>query len=100
MRTDYCGKLTSENIESSVTLCGWVHRRRDHGGLIFIDMRDVSGILQIVFDPERSGEVHTTGHSLRPEDVLEVKGTIAARPPDIRTPSLLFPENDNRSWCS
>jgi len=88
MRTDYCGKLTRDNIDSSVTVCGWVHRRRDHGGLIFIDLRDVSGLVQIVFDPERSGEVHTTGHSLRPEDVLEVKGKVAPRPSETVNPDL------------
>ncbi|MFA5800967.1 MAG: aspartate--tRNA ligase [Thermoleophilia bacterium] len=88
MRTDYCGRLTKDNIDSSVTVCGWVHRRRDHGGLIFIDLRDVSGLVQIVFDPERSGEVHTTGHSLRPEDVLEVKGNVAPRPAETVNPDL------------
>ncbi len=82
MRTDYCGKLNREDLDREVSLCGWVHRRRDHGGLIFIDLRDVSGLLQIVFDPERSGEVHTIGHSLRPEDVLRVEGKVAPRPPE------------------
>lgn len=80
MRTHYCGRLTAENEGEEVTLCGWVHRRRDHGGLIFIDMRDISGLVQIAFDPERSGEIHETGHSLRPEDVLMVTGKVARRP--------------------
>lgn len=71
-----------------MTLCGWVHRRRDHGGLIFIDLRDVSGLVQIVFDPGRSGEVHATGHTLRPEDVLKVEGEVASRPPETVNPSL------------
>jgi len=82
MRTDYCGKLKKNDLDREVTLCGWVHRRRDHGGLIFIDLRDVTGLVQIAFDPERSGEVHGIGHSLRPEDVVEIQGTVAARPPE------------------
>ena len=80
MRTDYCGEIRSNHAGKEVILCGWVHRRRDHGGLIFIDLRDVSGLVQLVFDPERSGEVHKTGHTLRPEDVLKVEGAVALRP--------------------
>ncbi|RJQ41829.1 MAG: aspartate--tRNA ligase [Gaiellales bacterium] len=79
MRT-YCGTLRIDDAGKEVTLSGWVHRRRDHGGLIFIDLRDVSGLVQIAFDPERSGEAHETGHTLRPEDVVEVQGVVAARP--------------------
>ncbi|MCL4474424.1 MAG: aspartate--tRNA ligase [Actinobacteria bacterium] len=88
MRTDYCGKLTKADLDREISLCGWVHRRRDHGGLIFIDLRDVSGLVQIVFDPERSGEVHTIGHSLRPEDVLRIDGRIAPRPPETVNPVM------------
>ncbi|MDO8735969.1 MAG: aspartate--tRNA ligase [Thermoleophilia bacterium] len=88
MRTDYCGKLNKANLDQEVTLCGWVHRRRDHGGLIFIDLRDVSGLVQIVFDPERSGEVHKVGHSLRPEAVLKVEGTVAPRPAETVNPNM------------
>lgn len=88
MRTHYCGKLTKEDRDRDVTLCGWVHRRRDHGGLIFIDLRDVSGRVQIVFDPERSGEVHQTGHTLRPEDVIMAKGGVALRSPETVNPDL------------
>ncbi len=80
MRTDYCGELRKEDVGREVTLCGWVHRWRDHGGIIFIDLRDVSGMVQLAFDPERSGEVHATGHSLRSEDVLMVRGKVSARP--------------------
>jgi aspartyl-tRNA synthetase len=65
-----------------------VHRRRDHGGLIFIDLRDVTGLVQIAFDPERSGELHQTGHTLRPEDVLRIEGTVAARPRETVNPDL------------
>ena len=74
-------------------LFGWVHRRRDHGGLIFIDLRDATGLVQIAFDPERSGELHQTGHTLRPEDVLKIEGTVAARrlptqPLELRIPYI------------
>ncbi len=88
MRTDYCGKLTKQDLDRTVTICGWVHRRRDHGGLIFIDLRDVSGLVQIVFDPERSGDVHSIGHTLRSEDVLRIEGKIDARSPETVNPKL------------
>lgn len=88
MRTDYCGKLSKTDLDKEVTLCGWVHRRRDHGGLIFIDLRDVSGLVQIVFDPERSGEVHKVGHTLRPEAVLKVEGIVAPRPAETVNPNM------------
>lgn len=88
MRTHYCGKLTTEDKDQQVTLCGWVHRRRDHGKLIFVDLRDISGLVQIVFDPERSGEVHQIGHTLRPEDVLKVEGVVALRSRDTINPHL------------
>lgn len=88
MRTSYCGKIGSNNEGQEVILFGWVHRRRDHGGLIFIDLRDVTGLVQLVFDPERSGDVHKTGHSLRPEDVLRVEGAVALRPKETVNPDL------------
>jgi aspartyl-tRNA synthetase len=88
MRTHYCGRLTKTDSGTAVRLCGWVHRRRDHGGLIFIDLRDISGLVQIVFDPERSGDVHQTGHSLRPEDVVAVEGTVAPRSEETVNPDL------------
>jgi len=88
MRTHYCGKLTKADDGNQVAICGWVHRRRDHGGLIFIDVRDVTGLVQIVFDPERSGEVHAEGHTLRPEDVIRVAGAVAPRTPETVNPKL------------
>ena len=88
MRTDYCGNLTKADDARLVVLCGWVHRRRDHGGLIFIDVRDVTGLVQIVFDPERSGEMHAAGHTLRPEDVIRVEGTISPRTAETINPKL------------
>ena len=55
MRTHYCGAVTAEFIDQTVTVCGWVHNRRDHGGVIFMDLRDVKGVVQVVVDPDTSG---------------------------------------------
>jgi aspartyl-tRNA synthetase len=79
-RTDYCGALTKAKIDQNVVLQGWVHRRRDHGGLIFIDLRDREGIVQVVFNPQQSHEIHERAHSLRSEYVLEVTGKVTPRP--------------------
>tara|TARA_Y100000287_G_C13934992_1_gene216634 strand:- start:14 stop:220 length:207 start_codon:yes stop_codon:yes gene_type:complete len=54
MRSHYCGEINESHIEKNIEICGWVHRRRDHGGVIFIDLRDREGLLQIVFDPEQA----------------------------------------------
>jgi aspartyl-tRNA synthetase len=78
MRSSYCGVLNKENIDQEVTLCGWVDRRRDHGGVIFIDLRDREGIVQVVFDPD-SAEHFTTADKVRSEYVLQVKGRVRAR---------------------
>ena len=79
MRTHYCGELRSEHIDQEVTLCGWVHRRRDHGGVIFLDMRDREGTLQVVFDPDRA-ESFATADRVRSEFVLQIRGRVRARP--------------------
>ena len=65
LKTHSCGQLRSEHTDQMATLAGWVHRRRDHGGLIFIDLRDRWGITQIVFDPDTSTEAHTVARNLR-----------------------------------
>lgn len=79
MRSHYCGRVTESLINEQVTLCGWVHRRRDHGGVIFIDLRDREGIVQVVFHPENK-EVFALGEKLRGEYVIQAKGTVRQRP--------------------
>lgn len=79
MRTNYCGLTTEALLGQTVTLCGWVHRRRDHGGIIFIDMRDREGLVQVVCDPDRP-EVFKVAESIRNEYCLQVTGTVRERP--------------------
>ena len=73
MRTHYCGSLTEAQIDQTVTLCGWVHRRRDHGGVIFLDMRDRDGLVQVVIDPD-TPEAFATADKVRSEFVLKITG--------------------------
>ena len=85
-----CGKISSSNEESKISLAGWVSKRRDHGQLIFIDLRDKSGIMQIVFNPEVSESAHNHAKELRSEWVISVSGTVkkrisGAENPDIST---------------
>ena len=79
MRTHYCGLVTAEQLGQSVVLAGWVHRRRDHGGVIFVDLRDREGMAQIVCDPDRA-ETFATAESLRNEFCVEIKGVVRQRP--------------------
>jgi aspartyl-tRNA synthetase len=79
MRSHYCGQVTEIQLEQEVSLCGWVNRRRDHGGVIFIDLRDREGLVQVVFDPDRA-DVFATAERVRNEYVLRVKGRVRARP--------------------
>jgi len=79
MRSHYCGELNASNISQEITLCGWVHRRRDHGGVIFLDIRDREGITQVVFDPDRA-ESFALADSVRNEFVVKLKGLVRARP--------------------
>jgi len=79
MRTHYCGELNSQNIDQEVSVCGWVNRRRDHGGVIFVDLRDKKGMLQVVFDPDDAA-MFSLAESLRNEFVLKVNGKIRVRP--------------------
>ena len=79
MRSHYCGEINESHIEKNIEICGWVHRRRDHGGVIFIDLRDREGLLQIVFDPEQA-KIFALAERIRSEYVLRVKGLVRPRP--------------------
>jgi aspartyl-tRNA synthetase len=87
-RSDYCGELRSQQVGQEVVLMGWVSKRRDHGGLIFIDLRDRDGIAQVVFDPERCPQAHAKAESARNEYVLAIKGTVALRPEGTINPKM------------
>ena len=87
-RTHTCGELDIGNVGQQVTLAGWVNRRRDHGGLIFIDVRDRYGITQVICDPERSAEAHRVASELRSEYVVQVAGTVVRRLPGTENPHL------------
>ncbi len=87
MRTHYCGELTAELVDRTVTVCGWAHRRRDHGGVIFIDLRDRDGLAQIVCDPDRP-EAFATADRVRNEFVLRVTGKVRRRPEGTVNPNL------------
>ncbi|MGB3207881.1 MAG: aspartate--tRNA ligase [Crinalium sp.] len=88
MRTHYCGQLRAENIGETVTLCGWVDRRRDHGGVIFLDIRDRSGIVQVVSDPQRTPDSYQLAETLRNEYVVKITGRVTQRPEDSLNPRL------------
>jgi len=87
MRSDYCGHVDSALIGREVKVAGWVHRRRDHGGVIFIDLRDREGLLQVVFDPDRA-EMFKEAERLRSEFVLAVEGRVRARPEGTVNPNM------------
>lgn len=83
-----CGDLRENSIGSQVTLAGWVSRRRDHGGVIFVDLRDRSGIVQVVFNPETSPPAYEIADQLRSEWVVQIKGTVRVRPPGSENPAM------------
>ena len=87
-RTDYCGDLRKRDVDRKVTLLGWVQRRRDLGGLIFVELRDRQGIIQVVFNPEMSPGAHEKAQSLRSEYVVGVQGTVVMRPEGTVNPRL------------
>ena len=87
MRTHYCGQVDESEIGEEISVCGWVHRRRDHGGVIFVDLRDREGLLQIVFDPDRA-EIFTEAERIRGEYVLAVKGLVRQRPEGTINPNM------------
>ncbi|HJT22437.1 MAG TPA: aspartate--tRNA ligase [Nitrospira sp.] len=88
LRTHYCGELRKTDVGRTVVLNGWVQRRRDHGTVIFIDLRDRTGITQVVFNAERNASVHKAAHTLRSECVVSVTGSVLARPDESKNPDL------------
>jgi len=87
MRSHYCGQINSSHIDQEVELCGWVHRRRDHGGVIFIDLRDREGLVQVVYDPDKP-EIFSIAEQVRNEYVLRIRGRVRARPAGTVNPDL------------
>ncbi|WP_019583967.1 aspartate--tRNA ligase [Thioalkalivibrio sp. ALE16] len=87
MRTHLCGRVTENELDSEVTLCGWVNRRRDHGGVIFVDLRDHAGLVQVVFDPDRE-DVFARAEQLRSEYVIRMTGRVRRRPEGTENPDL------------
>jgi aspartyl-tRNA synthetase len=88
MRTYYSGELRKEHLGETVSLCGWVDRRRDHGGVIFVDLRDRTGIVQIVSDPQRTPASYPQAEALRNEYVVKITGRVTQRPPESLNPRL------------
>tara|TARA_A100001037_G_scaffold306871_2_gene358002 strand:- start:41607 stop:43418 length:1812 start_codon:yes stop_codon:yes gene_type:complete len=91
-RSIECGEINSQHIDQSVTIAGWVHRRRDHGGLIFIDLRDSKGIVQVVINPENGTDLHNIGEKLRNEWVVQISGTVQSRPAGTINPEMITGE--------
>jgi aspartyl-tRNA synthetase len=89
IRDKGCGEIRESDVGKNLNLCGWVFRRRDHGGLIFVDLRDRSGIIQVVFNPDVSANAHEIAHELRSEYVISVKGQIRKRPDGTENPHML-----------
>jgi aspartyl-tRNA synthetase len=87
-RDAWCGQVLDDRVGSTLRVAGWVHRRRDHGGLIFVDLRDRTGIVQLVFNPETAGAAFDLGHELRSEDVLSVSGAVVRRSEETINPDL------------
>jgi aspartyl-tRNA synthetase len=80
MRTHACGEVNESDIGSSITIVGWTNKWRDHGGVVFIDLRDRSGLVQVVFRPEVDAEIHKAAHNIRNEFVIQVEGDVRERP--------------------
>ena len=88
-RSCYCGEVSLANVGEELVLTGWTHRRRDHGGVIFVDLRDREGLVQVVFDPAKvSGEVFEKAETIRNEYVLAVRGKVRPRPEGSANPNL------------
>ena len=87
-RDTWCGQVLAEKVESKARVAGWVHRRRDHGGLVFVDLRDRTGLVQLVFNPDEAGDAFELGHRLRAEDVISVSGPVVGRSPETVNPDI------------
>ena len=87
-RTAWAGEARPERVDEEMRVAGWVHRRRDHGGLVFVDLRDRTGLLQLVFDPDEAPEAHAAAHRLRAEHVVSVHGPLVRRTPETVNPDL------------
>jgi aspartyl-tRNA synthetase len=87
-RDTWCGAVLEDRVNSSARVAGWVHRRRDHGGLVFVDLRDRTGLVQLVFNPDEAGHAFELGHRLRAEDVISVTGAVVRRSPETVNPEL------------
>ncbi len=87
-RTHYCGDISKKMVGKEVVLVGWVNSTRDHGGVIFIDLRDISGLVQLVIDPNLNPQAHKVAHKVKAEYVLKVKGIVVERTPDTVNPKL------------
>ena len=104
-RTQDCNSLRKSDIGRQVALAGWVNVTRDHGGVIFIDLRDREGLTQIVFRPEENAQLAKQAHTLRGEDVIQVSGHVAARLPGTENPNLatgdieIIPSEVDESRC-
>jgi len=91
MRTHYCGELNRQQVDQQVSVCGWVNRRRDHGGVIFVDLRDKKGLLQVVFDPDDAA-MFAAAETLRNEYVIQVEGLLRMRPEGTENPEMITGE--------
>jgi len=87
-RSHYCGNLNASHVGLEVILMGWVHRRRDHGGVIFVDLRDREGIVQVIFNPDINPDSHVEAHKIRSEFVLAIRGRVRRRPEGMENPDL------------
>ena len=87
-RDAWSGQVLADRVGETVRVAGWVHRRRDHGGLIFIDLRDRTGLVQLVFNPDAAGDAHELGHRLRSEDVISAAGEVVRRDPEMVNPDI------------
>ncbi|MCB0876965.1 MAG: aspartate--tRNA ligase [Solirubrobacterales bacterium] len=87
-RDTWCGEIRADRVGGEARIAGWVNRRRDHGGLVFIDLRDRTGLVQLVFDPDDSGTAFELGHRLRPEDVISVRGPVVERSAETVNPEI------------